>query len=56
MADSVNLSSGQVGSRFVTQNELDDARERREEQWRQAYARFVDIGALPRPVIGRCVT
>ncbi|VDB99787.1 unnamed protein product [Peniophora sp. CBMAI 1063] len=46
MADSVNLSSGQVGSRFVTQNELDDARERREEQWRQAYAR---LGQEPPP-------
>ncbi|KZV75537.1 hypothetical protein PENSPDRAFT_536291, partial [Peniophora sp. CONT] len=41
-----NLSSGQVGSRFVTQNELDDARTRREEQWKQAYAR---LGQEPPP-------
>ena len=52
MADSVNLSSGQVGSRFVTQNELDDARERREEQWRQAYARFV---SAPWPALSSLV-
>lgn len=36
-----SLSGGAVGSRFVSQSELDTAKERREEQWKAAYARPV---------------
>jgi hypothetical protein len=35
-----------VGSRFVFQNELDDANARRDEQWRQASAGCV-VSSLP---------
>jgi len=35
-----SLSTGIVGSRFVSQNEIDTAKARRDEQWRAAYARF----------------
>ena len=38
-ADIPSLSSGSVGSRFVSQTEIDTARQRREEQWKAAYAR-----------------
>lgn len=38
-ADIPSLSSGSVGSRFVSQTELDAAKQRREEQWKAAYAR-----------------
>ena len=38
-ADIPSLSSGSVGSRFVSQTDLDVARQRREEQWKAAYAR-----------------
>lgn len=43
MSDSLipSLSDGQVGSRFVTEHEIDSARARRDEQWKAAYARFV---------------
>jgi hypothetical protein len=34
-----------VGSRFVSQNEPDDAKARRDEQWRQAYARCAGPGS-----------
>lgn len=36
-----SLSGGVVGSRFVTQDEVETAKVRREEQWKAAYARFV---------------
>ena len=36
-----SLSTGVVGSRFVSQNDLDTAKARREEQWKAAYARFL---------------
>jgi len=39
MADIPSLSDGLVGSRFVTQDEIDSAKARREEQWKAAYAR-----------------
>jgi len=45
-ADIPSLSSGSVGSRFVSQTELDVARQRREEQWKAAYAR---LGQDPPP-------
>ena len=35
-----SLSAGVVGSRFITQDEIDAARQRREEQWKAAYARY----------------
>lgn len=36
-----SISSGAVGSRFVTETEIDTAKARREEQWKAAYARYV---------------
>ncbi|KAF8203664.1 N-terminal domain of NEFA-interacting nuclear protein NIP30-domain-containing protein [Pholiota molesta] len=41
-----SLSSGVVGSRFVTQDEVETAKQRREEQWKAAYAR---LGQEPPP-------
>ncbi|KAG5353372.1 hypothetical protein C0989_007517 [Termitomyces sp. Mn162] len=41
-----SLSAGVVGSRFVTETELDTAKARREEQWKAAYAR---LGQEPPP-------
>ncbi|KAF8622226.1 hypothetical protein AX15_007167 [Amanita polypyramis BW_CC] len=41
-----SLSDGVVGSRFITQDEIDAARQRREEQWKAAYAR---LGQDPPP-------
>ncbi|RXW24735.1 hypothetical protein EST38_g1089 [Candolleomyces aberdarensis] len=48
MSDSLipSLSDGQVGSRFVTEHEIDSARARRDEQWKAAYAR---LGQEPPP-------
>ncbi|KAJ3537639.1 hypothetical protein NM688_g6654 [Phlebia brevispora] len=47
MDDSIpSLSAGAVGSRFVSQEELDTAKARREEQWKAAYAR---LGQEPPP-------
>ncbi|CAE7177667.1 unnamed protein product [Rhizoctonia solani] len=39
-------ATGSVASRFVTQSEIDSAKERREEQWKAAYAR---LGEDPPP-------
>ncbi|KAF8912773.1 NEFA-interacting nuclear protein NIP30 [Gymnopilus junonius] len=44
-----SLSAGVVGSRFVTQDEVDTAKQRREEQWKAAYARRVSLGQEPPP-------
>ncbi|KAG6832445.1 hypothetical protein H0H92_001491 [Tricholoma furcatifolium] len=41
-----SLSAGVVGSRFVTESDLDTAKARREEQWKAAYAR---LGQEPPP-------
>ncbi|KAH9837084.1 N-terminal domain of NEFA-interacting nuclear protein NIP30-domain-containing protein [Rhodofomes roseus] len=41
-----SISSGAVGSRFVTQNDIDTAKARRDEQWKAAYAR---LGQEPPP-------
>ncbi|KAF9822018.1 hypothetical protein IEO21_00012 [Rhodonia placenta] len=41
-----SISSGAVGSRFVTQSEVETAKARRDEQWRAAYAR---LGQEPPP-------
>jgi len=36
-----SLSAGVVGSRFITQDEVETVKLRREEQWKAAYARLV---------------
>ncbi|KZT75178.1 hypothetical protein DAEQUDRAFT_761124 [Daedalea quercina L-15889] len=41
-----SISSGAVGSRFVSQSDIDTAKVRREEQWKAAYAR---LGQEPPP-------
>ncbi|KAF5374795.1 hypothetical protein D9758_000165 [Tetrapyrgos nigripes] len=46
MDDIPSLSNRPVGSRFVTQDEVESARARREEQWKAAYAR---LGQEPPP-------
>ena len=38
-----SISTGVVGSRFVSQSDIDTARVRREEQWKAAYARFLRL-------------
>jgi hypothetical protein len=38
-----SISSGVVGSRFVSQTDIEAARARREEQWKAAYARFLGL-------------
>lgn len=40
MDDIPSISSGNVGSRFVSQAELETAKARRDEQWKAAYARY----------------
>ncbi|KAF9056291.1 N-terminal domain of NEFA-interacting nuclear protein NIP30-domain-containing protein [Panaeolus papilionaceus] len=44
--DIPSLSDGQVGSRFITQDEVESAKARRDEQWKAAYAR---LGQEPPP-------
>jgi hypothetical protein len=34
-----SISTGAVGSRFVSEHALDDAKARRDAQWKAAYAR-----------------
>ncbi|KAJ3477545.1 hypothetical protein NLI96_g10394 [Meripilus lineatus] len=46
MDDIPSISSGSVGSRFVSQSELETAKARRDEQWKAAYAR---LGQEPPP-------
>ncbi|CAK5280267.1 unnamed protein product [Mycena citricolor] len=48
MADSVvpSLSTAGIGSRFVTSDDVETAKARREEQWKAAYAR---LGVEPPP-------
>ncbi|KAJ7293694.1 N-terminal domain of NEFA-interacting nuclear protein NIP30-domain-containing protein [Mycena rebaudengoi] len=41
-----SLSSGAIGSRFVSQDDVDTAKARRDEQWKAAYAR---LGMEPPP-------
>ncbi|KAF8527982.1 N-terminal domain of NEFA-interacting nuclear protein NIP30-domain-containing protein [Hysterangium stoloniferum] len=40
MDDIPSLSSGTVGSRFVSQADIDEAKSKRDEQWKAAYARL----------------
>jgi hypothetical protein len=35
-----SISTGAVGSRFVSQSDIETAKARRDEQWKAAYARF----------------
>ncbi|KAH9944096.1 N-terminal domain of NEFA-interacting nuclear protein NIP30-domain-containing protein [Epithele typhae] len=44
-----SISTVGVGSRFVSQGELEAAKSRRDEQWRAAYARHAGPGAPPQP-------
>lgn len=44
-----SLSSGVVGSRFVTQDEIESAKARKEEQWKAAYARSLCLVAKVSP-------
>ncbi|TCD69980.1 hypothetical protein EIP91_005569 [Steccherinum ochraceum] len=46
MDDIPSISSGSVGSRFVSQDELESAKAKRDEQWKAAYAR---LGQEPPP-------
>jgi len=40
MDDSIpSISTGSVGSRFVSSNDIETAKARRDEQWKAAYAR-----------------
>jgi hypothetical protein len=40
MDDSIpSISTGTVGSRFVSSNDIETAKARRDEQWKAAYAR-----------------
>ncbi|KAG1755165.1 N-terminal domain of NEFA-interacting nuclear protein NIP30-domain-containing protein [Suillus paluster] len=41
-----SVSVGGVGSRFISQNDLEEAKSRREDQWKAAYAR---LGQVPPP-------
>ncbi|THU91731.1 hypothetical protein K435DRAFT_790566 [Dendrothele bispora CBS 962.96] len=47
MDDIPSLSNRPVGSRFVTSDEVESAKARREEQWKAAYAR---LGQEPPPL------
>lgn len=51
MDDSIpSLSAGAVGSRFVSQEELDTAKAKRDEQWKAAYARsFAELHRILLP-------
>jgi len=40
-----SISTGEVGSRFVSQSDVDAARSRREEQWKAAYARCLSFSS-----------
>jgi hypothetical protein len=42
-----SLSSAGVGSRFVTEKEITSAREKRDEEWKAAYARLEDSDPTP---------
>ncbi|KDQ19947.1 hypothetical protein BOTBODRAFT_101804 [Botryobasidium botryosum FD-172 SS1] len=46
MADIPSISSGSVGSRFVSQADLDSAKQQRDAEWKAAYAR---LGQEPPP-------
>ncbi|BEI89800.1 uncharacterized protein CcaverHIS019_0211620 [Cutaneotrichosporon cavernicola] len=42
------LATGSIGARFISQNAVDEAKERREEEWKEAYER---IGQEPPPLM-----
>lgn len=35
------LATGSINARFISQNKLDEANDRREQEWKEAYARWV---------------
>ena len=41
-----SISTGAVGSRFISQSDLETAKARRDEQWKAAYARFAFCTSL----------
>ncbi len=47
MADEAipSISTGVVGSRFISQSDVEAARARREEQWKAAYARYLSLSS-----------
>jgi hypothetical protein len=53
MADEAlpSISTGIVGSRFISQSDVEAARTRREEQWKAAYARFLILFPAMSPVL-----
>jgi hypothetical protein len=49
MDDSIpSISTGSVGSRFVSSNDIETAKARRDEQWKAAYARQACCGVIKR--------
>lgn len=49
MDDSIpSISTGSVGSRFVSSNDIETAKARRDEQWKAAYARQAYCGVIKR--------
>ena|SRR5258708_39492759 len=38
-----SLTSSEIGSRFVSQTELDAANKKRDEAWKEAYARYESV-------------
>ena len=35
------MAQGSIASRFESQDQVDEARERKEQEWKEAYARYV---------------
>lgn len=35
------LATGSINARFISQNKLDEANDRRDQEWKEAYARWV---------------
>ena len=50
MDDIPSISTGAVGSRFISQGDIDEAKARRDEQWKAAYARsFAELQSILLP-------
>lgn len=45
-----SISSGAVGSRFVSQSDIELAQAKRDEQWKAAYARYAASSSLVRAI------
>lgn len=37
------LATGSINARFISQNKLDEANDRRDQEWKEAYARWVVV-------------